>query len=242
MPDMNDIDEEDIIPDEGYAVEKIDGSIVVDYKMLKDDVVMQSKEVAGICGIGDPQIVRNLLQQWAPLLPVKRDEKNRALWTKADIGKLQELLDVKKKHGFTVKQVLDYYLNPTPDMLGEETGMIPAGFDQNMLEEILKRVTATVTGVMERKFEEQMNLLRAEIRELKGEQRLPDEKALEEAKASLASMESSRDQYKNVAEEEVKKREQLEKALEEARSENAELKGQVEQLSKKKSFFGLFRS
>lgn len=237
MPDMNDPEEieDDILPDDSETLEKVDGSIIIDYTMLKDDVVMQTKEVANICGIGDPQTVRNLLQQWAPLLPVKRDENNRALWDKENIGKLQELLEVKKTHGYTVKQVLDHYLNPTPEMLnGEETGVIPANFDQNLLQGILKQVTAAVTGVMEQKFSEQMESLKAEIASLKETPRLPDESALEEARKDL-------EQAKMKLDQQSLKNNELQKSLDSINAENQELKDEIERLNKRKPLFGLWK-
>ena len=249
MPDMNDVIEEEELEepttlteeDNEEELDRIDGSIVIDFNMLKDDVIMQSKDVAGICGVS-AQIVRNLLKQWAPILEVKRDDKDRALWTKADIGKLQELLEVKKKHGFTVKQVLDYYLNPTPEMVKEGfTSVIPAGFDKNTLDAFLTKVTAAVTTAVEQKFDEKMTELKDEIRELKEQTRLPDESALQEAKAALedlkakdAAKDQEIQQLKSQNEEKARKEQDLQE-------ENERLKAEVDTLSRRKPLFGLWK-
>lgn len=223
-------------------IEKVDGSIVLDYSMLKDDVVLQTKEVANICGISEPQVVRNLLVQWEPLLKVKRDDKNRAMWTKEDVGKFQELLEVKKSHNLTIKGVVDYYMNPTSQMLGEDqNALMPAGFDANFMDAVMKRVTDTVTMVMERKFEEQMNAMRAEIDSLKELPRLPDENAIKEAHAALEELRAKEAEKEREISQLKETRENMERDAKTLREENADLKAKVDELSKRKPLFGLWK-
>ncbi len=250
MPDMNDVVEEELeepttLPnEEEYDVDaeldKIDGSIVIDFNMLKDDVVLQTKDVAGICGIS-PQTVRNLLQTWKDLLNVERDDKGRALWKKANVGKLQELLEVKRKHGLSVKSLVDYYFKPTPEMVKEGfTSVIPAGFNKETLDNFLTKITEAVTNAVEKKFDDKMGKLTEEIRELK-DLRLPDEAALQEAKAALedlkakdAAKDQEIQQLKNQNDEKARKEQDL-------REENERLKAEVDTLSKRKPLFGLWK-
>ncbi len=223
-------------------VEKVEGSIVLDYSMLKDDVVLQTKEVASICGISEPQVVRNLLVQWEPLLNVKRDDKNRAMWTKEDVGKFQELLEVKKSHNLTIKGVVDYYLNPTSQMLGEDqNALMPAGFDANLMEAVMKRVTETVTMVMERKFAEQMQAMKAEIDSLREQPRLPDENAIKEAHAALEELRAKEAEKEREISELKEMRANMEQDAKTLREENADLKARVDELSKRKPLFGLWK-
>lgn len=236
------IEDEETVKSEKVDIEKVEGAIVLDYSMLKDDVVLQTKEVASICGISEPQVVRNLLVQWEPLLKVRRDDKNRAMWTKDDVGKFQELLEVKKSHNLTIRGVLDYYLNPTSQMLGEDqNALMPAGFDANLMEAVMKRVTETVTMVMERKFEEQMQAMKAEIDSLKEQPRLPDENAIKEAHAALEELRAKEAEKEREISQLKEMRASMEQDAKTLREENADLKAKVDELSQRKPLFGLWK-
>ncbi len=226
---VEDPDEEDDAP--------IHVSSVFNLEDLKDDIVLKTKQVAELCGISS-QMVRNYMGIWDARINVPRSEKGDMLFGKKHAEMFQEMLLVKENGGNsrTVQGTLDYFMKPTPEMLGENGEAAPA--TQAFLEQMVANMT-NVVDLRMRQYQEsisaaledkQMNT--KELQTITEQQRLMAEKQTQTTEMMQEVL--------NTINALKKRDEEREKELKALRDENAELKNKINEEPPKKKLFGWF--
>lgn len=222
MEDIEDVikDVEDVEQteetEEPEDIEIVSGDFVIDIDDFKDDKIFKTSEVAQLCNLSR-QNVRNLLKIWEPVIRPDRDQNGAALWSKANVLKLREMLLVKQQFGLTVSGVLDHYTKASSEMLGIKK---PDSDAEVILDQFQKR--------MERSISEKMAIFGQAMKAMIDESMKPllleqkDDEAMKEILETVRTLK--------------KRDEEREKELRKLREENERLQKEKEELQKKKRF------
>ena len=220
MEDIEDVIEDDVEQtEEPEDIEVVSGDFVIDIDDFKDDKIFKTSEVAQLCNLSR-QNVRNLLKIWEPVIRPDRDQNGAALWSKANVLKLREMLLVKQQFGLTVSGVLDHYTKASSEMLGikkpdSDTEVILDQFQRRMERSIGEKM-AVFGQAMKAMIDESMKPLLLEQKEQK------DDEAMKEILETVRTLK--------------KRDEEREKELRKLREENERLQKEKEELQKKKRF------
>jgi uncharacterized protein YukE len=215
---IEDIDETEET-EEPEDIEVVSGDFVIDIDDFKDDKIFKTSEVAQLCNLSR-QNVRNLLKIWEPVIRPDRDQNGAALWSKANVLKLREMLLVKQQFGLTVSGVLDHYTKASSEMLGiknpdSDTEVILDQFQRRMERSISEKM-AVFGQAMKAMIDESMKPLLLEQKEQK------DDETMKEILETVRTLK--------------KRDEEREKELRKLREENERLQKEKEELQKKKRF------
>lgn len=187
---------------------------------FKDDKIFKTQEVANICGL-DPQVVRNRVAVWDPVLQLSRSSSNNAaIWTKENILKFQEMLLLYEEKHMTVQEVLEYYTAPPAESQNTEVA------DPAQIQRLFNEMAEKVTNSLSRQLDERMQQMNTRLLEMQKPEEIPPDPQIGEILNIVKAMQ--------------KRDEEREKELKALRDENQALKDAQMAEPPKKKLFGLF--
>ena len=218
---IEDIDETEET-EEPEDIEVVSGDFVIDIDDFKDDKIFKTSEVAQLCNLSR-QNVRNLLKIWEPVIRPDRDQNGAALWSKANVLKLREMLLVKQQFGLTVSGVLDHYTKASSEMLGIKK---PDSDTEVILDQFQRRMERSISEKMAVFGQAMKAMIDESMKPLLLEQKDKDDEAMKEILETVRTLK--------------KRDEEREKELRKLREENERLQKEKEELATKKKRFSLF--
>lgn len=208
--------------EEPEDIEVVSGDFVIDIDDFKDDKIFKTSEVAQLCNLSR-QNVRNLLKIWEPVIRPDRDQNGAALWSKANVLKLREMLLVKQQFGLTVSGVLDHYTKASSEMLGIKK---PDSDTEVILDQFQRRMERSISEKMAVFGQAMKAMIDESMKPLLLEQKDKDDEAMKEILETVRTLK--------------KRDEEREKELRKLREENERLQKEKEELATKKKRFSLF--